>query len=757
MKTKSFFVWPLLVASLATLTFPLPSWAQDATEPASEKSEEDTQPSFFEVTTVTATGTETDAFELPISVSVIENLEERSENNAADLLLTEPGVDVNGVGTNQTRPIIRGQRGLRVLLLEDGLSLNNPRRQTDFGEITGLVDLDRVEKVEVVRGPSSVLYGSGAIGGVLNLVTRVPSYGGGNALGGGVELRSSSADEQEKASLNLHGQGRQLAWAVDYSYRDAEDYEAPAGSFGDITLDDDVTVFDTGVQDDTLAAYLGYRFSDRHEIFVRTSRYRADETGFGFVDPALLEPDFDGTQTRIFYPFQDFDRFTLGYTGSGLDASWADNAELRLYDQSNERELAFDAFINIGPIFPGAPDSSLDLDTLNFTDLDTTGVRAELTKALSGKHLLTYGAEHVADDSLNTDFSRQELTLRFAPGVEFTDVVTSDVANTPNAENVSYAAFVQGEVLLNDKLKAILGARYQNVETNAKATPGRDITGLDFSDDALVGAFQLLYSVTDNFKLMGSYATAFRAPSIVERLFNGLTPEGSGFQISNPDLVSEESDNFDFGFKYRRARAYLDAVYFENDIDNGIIQYFLSPAEIGALPADVRQLIESQGVDFVVQQRNIDRLKIEGVELATGYRFEKGFEIDANYTHLKGERIDSDNPPTGDTPSDKYNLSLRYAPLGARYRFEYRLRRAGDEDLIFGVDDPVPPVGLRLPAFTVQTLSGFVTVFERNDQRHVVGLTIENLADDLYAEFTNVLSFRPAPGRNFVLSYHVRF
>lgn len=750
MKTLLFALLLLLAA---------PGWG--AEPPAAEADPDpaaEAKPSFFATTTVTATGTETDAFELPISVSVIEDLEDRSENTAADLLLTEPGVDVNGVGTNQTRPIIRGQRGLRVLLLEDGLSLNNPRRQTDFGEITGLVDLDRVEKVEVVRGPSAVLYGSGAIGGVLNLVTRVPSYSQGNALGGAVDLRSSSADDQEKAALNLNGHWNQLAYAIDYSYRDASNYKAPAGSFGAITLDDDVEVLDSGVQDDTLAAYLGYRFSDDHAVFIRTSRYRADETGFAFVDPALLDPDFDGTQTRIFYPFQDFDRLTLGYTGSGLATAFADTAEVKLYEQSNERELAFDAFINIGPIFPGAPDSSLKIDTLNFTDLDTTGARTELTKILGGKHLLTYGAEYIADDLFNTDFSRQEITLRFRPGVEITppaDVNT--VANTPNAENVSYAAFAQGELFLSDRFKMILGARYQDVETTAQETPGRDISGLDFSDDQLVGAVQLLYSVSDELKLMGSYATAFRAPSIVERLFNGITPEGSGFQILNPELVSEESDNYDIGFKYRRQQAYLEIVYFKNQIDNGVIQYFLNDAEVAALPPALQDEIAGSGAIFVVQQRNIDRLEIEGVEAAIGHRFKNGFEATGNYTHLVGRRIDSDNPPTGDTPSDKYNLSLRYAPYGSRYRFEYRLRHNSEENAVLSPGDPIPTIGRTLPAFTIHTLTGFVTVFERGSQRHDVGLTVENLTDELYAEFTNIGSFRPAPGRNFVLSYNLRF
>src|SRR5436190_1584212 len=81
------------------------------------------------------------------------------------------GLDATGVGANQRRPEIRLQRGQRILLLEDGLRLNNARRQQDFGELPALAGGD-VQQVEVVRGPSSVLYGTDALGGVVNIITR---------------------------------------------------------------------------------------------------------------------------------------------------------------------------------------------------------------------------------------------------------------------------------------------------------------------------------------------------------------------------------------------------------------------------------------------------------------------------------------------------------------------------------------------------------------------------------------------------------
>ncbi|MCZ6726399.1 MAG: TonB-dependent receptor plug domain-containing protein, partial [Acidobacteria bacterium] len=220
---------------------------EDAATTAKEDEEEDL--SFFARTTVTATGTEVETFRVAVPTIVIdhEQIVQEIPNNAADLMRNQPGVDINGIGPNQGRPTIRGHRGHRVLFLVDGLRLNNVRRQTDFGEITGLVDIETVESVEVVRGAASVLWGSGAIGGVLNLVTKVPPFGAGTRVGGGLTLRYSDTDEQTKGSLNLRGGSEDWSWSLTGTIRDASDYDAPSGSFGDITLADDTPVVDTGV------------------------------------------------------------------------------------------------------------------------------------------------------------------------------------------------------------------------------------------------------------------------------------------------------------------------------------------------------------------------------------------------------------------------------------------------------------------------------------------------------------------------------
>ena len=93
-----------------------------------------------------ATRTEKDVFTTPAPVSILDKLTLRDQapNTVADLFVGLPGLDAAGVGGNQTRPAVRGQRGQRILLLEDGIRLNNSRRQQDFGELPALVDVSTV-------------------------------------------------------------------------------------------------------------------------------------------------------------------------------------------------------------------------------------------------------------------------------------------------------------------------------------------------------------------------------------------------------------------------------------------------------------------------------------------------------------------------------------------------------------------------------------------------------------------------------------
>jgi hemoglobin/transferrin/lactoferrin receptor protein len=739
-----------LIAFILTFTLFTPAGAFADDKPAPKEP----VPSFFAETTVTATGTERDVFELATPVTVIrqEQIQRKDPNNAAELLREQPGVDVNGIGPNQARPIIRGQRGLRVLFLENGLRMNNPRRQTDFGEITGLVDLQSVGTIEVVRGPASVLYGSDAIGGVLNLISKDPQFASGSHFNGFTDLRYSGAGRIGTGTAAINAATGKFTYQLGLTFRRAENYSAPAGHFGNINLTHSATVRDTSVEDHSLWGSVGFAANARDHFRLRFNRYRANQTGFGFVDPAAYGTKED-TSIRILYPDQAFDRLTLSYAGAPLQQRWGDSTNVQLYYQSNSRRLVNNIDINIGPVAPGFPNSGVHADTLNFTDLDTIGLRADVVKAFgTGRHIVTYGLEAYRDHSFNTDFSRTVTTIR-TPFGDRPSESTKSIANAPNALNSSYGVFAQDEILVTPKLRITPGLRFHTVQTRAERTAGWDIGGLDFRDRNVVGAITATYQLTSTLNALGSFGTAFRAPNIIERLFNGPTPEGAGFQLLNPSLTSESSRNWDLGLKYRRNDAFMEAVGFRNEIHDGIVQAFLSPAEIAALPQATRDAIRASGARFVVQQRNADRLRYQGVEVAVGYHAPIGLTVGGNYTWIDGVRIDSINPPTGDSYRNKVFAYARFEPQASRYWAEYHVRHNGATDANLDPNSPVPPVGRVLPAFTVHGIGAGARLLGTQ----TLTLWVENLTNKLYAEFSNATFFRPEPGRTARISYRVNF
>ncbi len=688
------------------------------------------RPHHLEAITVTASRTPTDVFLTPNPVLVIDTawLREKTPNNAADLFRDLPGLDVNGVGPNQTRPTIRGQRGQRILLLEDGVRLNNTRRQQDFGEIPAIVDVAEIQRVEIVRGPASVLYGTDAIGGVVNLITDRPLRSPtGNQLWGRLGYRYSSEDTQHKPVGSLHGSFGRLGFGVAASYRETRPYLAPAGRFGDIRLDQDTRVHDTGVQDESYDVQLGYRLSDANRVFVNFDRYRAEDAGFGYVDAAAYGGG--GPKVQILYPFQRVDKLTLGYRASGMGSAVADRLEITGYTQSNERQLNLDVFVPFGP-----PGSGVQVNTENFTDLDTYGFRAEAAKILAGRHVLTYGLDFFRDDSKNTDVSQSTVT-GFGPPQTSTD----STPLVPNAIFRSAGAFVQGEVVLTDRLRVILGTRYQDIHTETRPTPRVSDPPVESTDRTVVGSANLSYLLTPSLNLVGAVGRAFRSPNLVERFFNGITPEGSGFQSRNPDLEPETSLNVDFGIKYRLRNVYLEGFVFRNSIRNGI--------RIQATGDTVAGFPEFQNV-------NIDKLRFTGVELLGDVSLGRGFSAGANYTHLASKDVENPNNPVGETYSNKIGIEARYRETAGRFWASYSIRHNGEQkDVLLGAS----PVGDRLPAFTVHTVRGGMRVFHRGAHSHSIGVTVANLTNELYAEFANASFFRPEPKRNVILTYAVTF
>jgi hemoglobin/transferrin/lactoferrin receptor protein len=685
---------------------------------------------------VTATRAERSVFETPAPVSVLDfrTIQDQSPNSVGDLLRGVAGLDVTGVGTNQVRPVIRGQRGQRVLMLEDGLRLNNSRRQQDFGEIPALVDVTSAERVEIVRGPASVLYGSDAIGGVVNVITQRPRLEG---VHGSAGYRYSSYDDQQHATGALTGRFGRFSVLGRGTFRTTNSYYAPAGTYGDITLAKETRVNDTGVQDYSTEGYLGYHLAPGQDLFARYERYSADTAGFGWVNPAAYAPG--QPKIQILYPFQHFDKVSFGYTGVAVGLPMADKIDVTGYWQGNRRRLNLDLRIPFDPsqLPPGTDSAGLIIDQRNFTDIATVGGRLEIKKLLGSVAALTYGADLFRDASQNTDTNSTD-TYGFGPPMP--DVAAQPLV--PNASFRSYGVFAQSEFHVIPRTTVIVGARYQDTRAATRATPGLTDPPVVATDRTVVGAGNAVVDVTRDVSLVGSVGRAFRSPNLIERFFNGPTPEGFGYQVPNAGLKAETSFDVDLGARYRNRYVFAEAFVFQNMIYNGIRIQAVPDSAIGPLP--------------VYRNVNIDRLRARGIEFNGDAKLPLGLSLGGTYTYLDTKDVTQDqNNPIGDSFSSQINGFLRYDDPGNRFFGEYRVRhnfKRADPELLAG-----NPIGTTLPAFTTMSARAGVVVFHRGTMAHRLSVGVTNLTNALYAEFSNVSFFRPEPKRSIVLTYDVTF
>jgi len=700
-----------------------------------KKKKEDEYKELFYKVTVTATGTKKDTFDIPKAVSVATDKEirEKAPNNVADLLLGMPGVDVNGVGSNQSRPMIRGMRGQRILLMEDGIRMNNSRRQQDFGEIPALVDISQVERVEVVRGPASVLYGSDAIGGVINIITRLPEYDiTKNKFGGTVGHRYSSYDSQNKVHLTLNGNMKRFGFSVSGNYRQAEEYLAPAGSFGNITLDEDTPVQGTGIRDGGVNIMFRYKLKDSINLSLKYEYYKALDAGFGYVDPADYNPG--DVLVKIGYPLQEVEKYTFKYEHTNMDFALADRISFVAFTKGNERELFNDIFVPFG--IPGMPSAGINIVTENYADISTNGFRLEANKNLKN-HLFTYGMDFFKDTTRNNDKLMQQM-VGFGPFP--IPLSSSTTPNVPNAVYSSLGVFFQDDITLFERASLIMGVRYQNVNAKTRETTGLEGQPIyDSTDDTMVGAANFMYGITNNLKLVVSVGRGFRSPNLIERFYDGATPEGSGYQSRNTELKAETSLNFDLGLKFRSKIHFMEFTYFNNTIYDGI--------RIAATGNEIMGMPEYQNV-------NIDKLRMKGFELAGGVYTAFGVTVSFNYTKLNYDDLGIEELSSADTFSSKFNFNVRYDHPDNLFWVGYDLRITGDQKEVQIGDNPIGDI---IPGFTVHNASVGLNLFRNSEHPLRVSLLVGNLSNTLYSEISNATFFRPAPKRYIALNWSMNF
>ena len=218
-----------------------------------------------------------------------------------DTLAHEPGVSASGFAAGASRPVIRGLDGPRVKILQDGMTVSDLSALS--GDHAVAVDAATARQIEILRGPAALLYGSGAIGGLVNIVNdRIPTELVPGSTGT-VEMRAGSADRERSASFSADAASGSIGLHADGSARNAGDYRIPGFAVRDDATSSEGRLPSSFTHARTLgfgASHVNSRGHLGASIASRSDRYGIPTTERAFIDMEQTRIDLDGVVTRPF-------------------------------------------------------------------------------------------------------------------------------------------------------------------------------------------------------------------------------------------------------------------------------------------------------------------------------------------------------------------------------------------------------------------------------------------------------------------------
>ena len=724
-----------------------------------------------EEVTVTATRTQVLASETAVPVSIVgrEEIDRKAVNTISDIFRTLPGTSTVNEGAFQVRPRIRGLDSNRVLILVDGERLNNSRTSTaQSGVETGLVETSQIETVEVARGSGSVLYGTDALAGTINIITRDTPLRreGGFRFGATLDTFYSTNESGRRGSVAINGSNNFFAFRLSQSLERFGNYFTGKShgavpneiiAIGGINADGEVlnSQSHAGNTQATGRVFI----NDTNTIRMNYERRRAANVG-----SAALVGVFNG-----FFPFNDRDKLSGRYDSGPLTANLQ---RLSISGFYQEQKRNFTNILTVSPAPPFFPGLYQVSETV--TDTETTGFDVQTDWKFGSRNMLTAGTSFFND--VNAD--RRRVTTASTPSS--TTQRVSDTKSVPNASLSNIAAFAQDEFRLTNRFKLVGGIRVDRFKTSAEPTSGFTIptlrpnqiadlgigglaSGLDVSKVSVTGDFGAIFRLSQDVNLSARIGRSFRTPNIFEIFFTDAGSVG-GFVVGNPNLRPETGTNFDTSIKVRKAKFSASATYFRNSYKD-----FLSTREANdrrGCPIFITQpgtvydanncyIVSSppgRSPVRVSQTQNIDRALIQGFEaefeapilISFGY-----LTPNANFSYLRGDNTDKNVPLDIISPL-RTNIGLRWNNFAKAYFFSYDVRIVAKQTRLspsFLLPVNQGGNGGPEPGFVTHNTSGGY-YFRREKFNFSVNLGISNLFNRAYNE---QFVYAPARGRSFTI------
>ena len=603
--------------------------------------EENLQEFSLDTMVVTATRTEMSVKEAPSAVQVVDSkkLEQTQAKTLHDALKGALGVNVFNDFQGRSNVSIRGSESRHVLILVDGKRLGgeaayNSANAWDVDRIR----MEDVEKVEIIRGPAGALYGSDAMGGVINVVTKTPNktiasinyeYGWyENGKGAGY-----------KSNLYLQGAEKNYSYKINAGLNNSRPYDtlnpsdkAPAGSYGD---------YNFYGEERPLSVNVGYTFDNGNKLDVDFSRLKEKTQQAGaptrtfMVKPGKPITTTTPYQDKIKTIYNDNTRtdYAITYKGSDDKQDWMFRAYKSVFDKhyKNRDNIRMTSPRGVGAWTLQAP----KIDTIKRT---LSVIEGKDTFNLGDKNKLTAGFEYRKDESEGTRLKKASTPLSGPTAHDAFDKAA-----------INYmAAYVQDEFRPDDKWLLIPSVRFDHSD--------------QFSNK-VTSNLAATYNAADDVRVKAVVGQGYKTPTVNDLYIfwemYGQNPGGPGqFYVGNPDLKPEKSLSYELSVeKDWGDRSTVHLGVFRSEVKDLISTYWN-----GHLTQEYPDIYPGVAGDKIMEYKNIPEATLQGVELYGSHRVGKDIYLNAGYTFL-----DAKNKTEGTRLQDR---SKHQVTFGVSYQPE---------------------------------------------------------------------------------------
>jgi len=534
----------------------------------------------LETIVVTANRRETEARSAPTATTVItrKDIERKGGSSVGELLRDVPGVTVDdGSFPGMKRIRIRGEDARRGMVMIDGQEITD---HSTYGPPI-LIDPALIERIEVVRGPLSVLYGSKAIGGVVNIITRRPAQRPLElTFGGGYDSATRGYNTFSMAT-GTHGK---FNYRIFLGRSEDNNRQTPTGRLPNSSFDSKSANIRLGYEDDTHKAWVDY---DRYDLSAQSS------TPPGLVNGSTIQ------RYQLNIPQRDRQKVGFNYDGKNLVPQIA-RLHLDAFYQVIDRRF-LQQIAGIIPPPPG-PAGSYNYDNNDKDRLYTIGSTAQIDWNLHKDHAFSTGLQ-VLSDRMDRD-TVQIGTLNPAGPAPLAPVNNHYVQK---GHITTTSLFAQDTWSFAPDWKAVFGGRYYFVDAGLDRSTHPTVRPRSSQDQKVIGSAAVLWNPTKNLTLRTGWGQSYVYPTLIQ-LHTG-TIVGSQFRINpNPDLRPETSNTFELGARWSEGGVRFETTAFHTRAQNYVASIACALAPGVGCPTGEFTYI------------NASRAETYGVEMAGGYK-----------------------------------------------------------------------------------------------------------------------------------------